>query len=198
MIIDLFSTPIYQVNLQLDNKKLSDLAYYIEKNYSGNIESNLGGYQSQLINDCDDKEFLNLSDSLKYHVKEYHKVFNFDESIEQKIHRIWFNINRYKDTNMPHTHNNSIFTGVYYVKTEENCGDISFKHPCSIFELTWNDYDWNTVNRIYRKSFTENNSPVYKFAPKEGELYLFPAWISHMVESNLSNKDRISISFDTI
>jgi uncharacterized protein (TIGR02466 family) len=198
MILNLFSTPIYQVNLNLDNKKLSNLAYFIEKNYSGNTESNLGGYQSQIINDCNDDEFLKLSNNLQHHVNEYHSVFNFDESIKQKIHRIWFNINRQKDTNMPHIHLNAIFTGVYYIKTNKNCGDITFRHPSPIFEHTWNEGDWNTVNRIYRKSYTENNSAVYKFSPKEGELYLFPAWINHMVEPNLSGDDRISLSFDTI
>ena len=42
------------------------------------------------------------------------------------------------------------------------------------------------------------NSPSYEFIPQDCDLYIFPAWAEHYVESNLSNEDRISLSFDTV
>ena len=36
------------------------------------------------------------------------------------------------------------------------------------------------------------------FRAKENLLILFPSWILHQVETNLSNEDRISIAFNTV
>ena len=36
-----------------------------------------------------------------------------------------------------------------------------------------------------------------KYEPKEGELYFFSGNLSHRVGKNLTNEDRISISFNT-
>ena len=33
--------------------------------------------------------------------------------------------------------------------------------------------------------------------PEKGKLVLFPSWLEHYVEPNLTNEDRISMSFDT-
>jgi uncharacterized protein (TIGR02466 family) len=35
-----------------------------------------------------------------------------------------------------------------------------------------------------------------KIEPEEGKLLLFPAYLQHAVEENLSNEDRIVISFN--
>jgi uncharacterized protein (TIGR02466 family) len=44
--------------------------------------------------------------------------------------------------------------------------------------------------------FNKYNSTIWSFNNVEGELLLFPSWLKHRVEANLSKKDRISISFN--
>ena len=34
------------------------------------------------------------------------------------------------------------------------------------------------------------------FSPKDGDLILWPAWVPHEVEPNLSDKERINIAFN--
>ena len=43
---------------------------------------------------------------------------------------------------------------------------------------------------------TEFNQNVAKIKPQEGDLLLFPAYLPHSVGMNLSNEDRIVISFN--
>ena len=37
----------------------------------------------------------------------------------------------------------------------------------------------------------------YSEQPEKGKLVLFPSWLEHYVEPNLTNENRISLSFDT-
>ena len=38
--------------------------------------------------------------------------------------------------------------------------------------------------------------PIITIPPKENMLLVFPSWVPHAVETNLSNEDRISLSFN--
>jgi ectoine hydroxylase-related dioxygenase (phytanoyl-CoA dioxygenase family) len=40
-------------------------------------------------------------------------------------------------------------------------------------------------------------SSVWSYGPVAGDLIIFPAYLSHFVESNMSAEDRISIAFNT-
>ena len=43
---------------------------------------------------------------------------------------------------------------------------------------------------------TELNQNAVEIAPKEGDLLIFPAYLSHAVNRNLSDEDRVVISFN--
>ena len=38
--------------------------------------------------------------------------------------------------------------------------------------------------------------PINTIAPKENMLVIFPSWVPHAVEINLSDEERISLSFN--
>ena len=38
--------------------------------------------------------------------------------------------------------------------------------------------------------------PIITIPPKENMLIVFPSWVPHAVETNLSKEDRISLSFN--
>ena len=42
------------------------------------------------------------------------------------------------------------------------------------------------------------NSHTWWLRPKEGTLYIFPSWIRHMVKPNMSDEERVSISFNVV
>ena len=55
------------------------------------------------------------------------------------------------------------------------------------------EYDW--CPDVIEK-YNEHNSPNWMISPVENQLLLFPSWLSHRVEPNLTEGERISISFN--
>ena len=86
---------------------------------------------------------------------------------------------------MPHTHPNSDFACVFYVKCDKNA-EISFDNPDIM--RTWVPMNF--------KSFNTNTSPMYSYQPKTNDFLMFPAHLSHKVQVNTTDEDRISLSFN--
>ena len=104
------------------------------------------------------------------------------------MNSFWININRFKDYNQYHTHPGSLFSGVYYIKSLSNSGNIEFKHPASkSIESYWNE----KISNI-----NPSNSCVWEIEPVENRLLIFPSWLEHQVLPNVTQKDRISLSFN--
>ena len=102
----------------------------------------------------------------------------------------WININEYKDYNITHKHPGALISGVYYVKTPKDCGNIIFEHPSESFQSEW---------RMTPSDYNNYNSGTWWLPSEENNLYLFPSWLKHRVEPNLNkNENRISISFNLV
>ena len=48
------------------------------------------------------------------------------------------------------------------------------------------------------QKFNEISAEIIKIEPEEGKLLLFPSYLNHAVEENLSDEDRIVISFNLV
>jgi len=102
-----------------------------------------------------------------------------------QLYNTWININPPKTYIDSHTHDNALFSGVYYIKTPENCGNIVFKRMDNA------RYFMPILSGP--NSFLSTRSEVRS---KEGLLLIFPAWLHHQVLLNNSKEDRISMSFN--
>ena len=111
-----------------------------------------------------------------------------DQKQTVKINNMWTIINTGGSANLRHQHGNSTISGAYYVRAPENCGDIVFydPRPAPVF--------------YYPTAVSSNllNAQVNGITPKEGALILFPSYVDHSVNENLSNEERIVISFNII
>ena len=90
----------------------------------------------------------------------------------------------------PHMHNNSLLSGVYYLDTSKDVGDIKFIRGCGEQEIfpsaiTPNYSEFNWVNS------TETGVKV-----SNGKLLIFPSNLMHSVEPNLSQSNRYSLAFN--
>ena len=88
--------------------------------------------------------------------------------------------------NQAHIHPNNLLSSVYYVKAPKNCGKIIFNNP--------NQISLNRFPKDLKK--TEFSANLQKIEPREGVLLLFPSYLWHSVEPNLSDEDRIIVSFN--
>ena len=183
-LINIFTTGIGVTTFNEDLKKLEKYSYKLKKKSKGRVASNQGGWQSASTQEIP-KETTALILKINEAVQQYSELFKFKRRL--KFSNMWININSYKDSNIPHTHPDCLISGVYYIKTSKKCGDIKFKKSsCIGYHLGSETVkEWNSLNT------------VSWFLPAiENTLYLFPAWVEHLVTPNYSKEDRISLSFN--
>jgi uncharacterized protein (TIGR02466 family) len=183
---DLFKISIYENDLNINNNKLLKHILDLKKKSKGVIKTNITGWQSNhlTLNDSIYNELNNeISNSFLKYINQIPLKNDF------KITSMWANVNGYKDYNVVHDHGSSVISGVFYIKTPKQCGNIFFKHPFS-----------QVMKNVWYGSVKENsyyNATSFKIEPTENKLILFPGWLEHGVESNLNKKEpRISISFN--
>ena len=185
---NIFPVPIHVFDIKdfnLYQKDLIDYAYTLKsKDTDTPKRSNVGGWQSRTfhLNDKSDKLHSLLMDcitslpSLKENINIYSKA--------------WVNINSPGSLNLQHSHPSCDLSGVLWIKCPDKSGNIFFHSP-SGFE-TFQEIE------SYPEDFKNNNNyhHSYWFPPIEGRMLIFPSHLEHDVRENLSNEDRISVSFN--
>ena len=103
-----------------------------------------------------------------------------------KITNMWAIINKGGAANARHHHGNSSLSAAYYVRAPKNSGDIVFydPRPAPVYSHPVS----NKPNYL--------NAMQHSISPLEGLLVMFPGYLDHSVNENLSNEERIVISFN--
>ena len=198
-ITSLFGTPVMEVQLDLDLKKLTEFAFQMQNNDKKGVRfTNKGGWQSNNINEEKHEEFIRLKKEINYFSQIYRsEVFRgmiFNKNVTHSISHIWININEKHHYNDLHIHGESTLSGAYYIKHDglfEN-GDIIFKHPKAAYMniLHWPPGSIEKTNTM--------TADYINITPKSNMLLIFPSWLEHKVELNLKDDTRISLSFNKI
>ena len=85
-----------------------------------------------------------------------------------------------------HSHPNNFLSGVYYVRVHPGADTISFHDPRS-------------QGRVIRPpvvELTSENTDQVVVTVTNGTLLMFPSYLEHSVDANMSAEERISISFN--
>ena len=90
----------------------------------------------------------------------------------------------------PHHHPGIVLVGVYYVQADDNSGDILLHDPRGAIPTFWTD------PQTRRDGPEKDGRTFHRITPVEGMLLLFPNYVIHSVEANLSNRVRLSIILD--
>ena len=85
-----------------------------------------------------------------------------------------------------HSHPNNFLSGVYYVRTHHGADTINFHDPRS----------QASVIRPPVMALSAENTDQAVVNVMNGTLLVFPSWLQHSVAPNLSDEERISISFN--
>jgi len=191
-ILKFFPLPIFQYKLDNHEEHNQNLSKYIYELYEvdkkGLARSNQGGWHSKPF-DLKDKEkapFKFFTDIQKY-VADVFKEYGWHYAPGKvNLTEMWAIINKKNNFNLEHTHPNNYLSAAYYVKAPQNCGSFRVSNP----------------NQIARERIplsdkkTDLNMNIAQIQPVEGDLLLFPAYLPHSVGINLSDEDRIVISFN--
>lgn len=186
MLQDIFKTSIWNIKLDFNLPNLNKEIEEIIKKDKGRKISNTCGYQSNDIEYKKYTQLLFLSEIITLNTQNYRKSLGLDQNF--KFDNMWININKYKDFNMSHIHPACSIAGVFYVKCPEGCGDIVLENGCAdSIEHTWEE----SINK-----YTLNTSSKWTIRAADNLLLLFPSYLTHYVGPNLSNQERISLSFN--
>lgn len=90
----------------------------------------------------------------------------------------------------PHHHPESDLLGVYYVKARPGSGDILFHDARGSVPTMWQD------PLVVDDTNGRSGRVIYRVNPEEGKFVMFPGYLIHSVEPNLSDDVRMSIIFE--
>ena len=129
--------------------------------------------------------FHELAKGLVPHVKEFLDSMKAVPPTQIVCNDMWCTINKPTSIHPRHIHPLSACSGTYYVDAEPEMGNINIHDP----------YDNRAMGAMFEKE-----SPfafdTYSINVKSRKIVMFPGWVSHSVQQNLSNKDRIGVSFN--
>jgi uncharacterized protein (TIGR02466 family) len=187
---DWFPTPIWHFSIenyqQLNTVLLAEIDREQQRDCRGEQLSNiLGWHSASNLHKLD--SFAELTQIIDRNVIEVATFLRWDlQRISTNITTCWAMVNGKYASNALHNHPNSILSGVYYLKTPENCGVLSFTDPRSAAQM---------LNPPIVE-FNLWTLPKISYKPEAGMMLLFPSWLLHGVETNMSEDTRISVSFN--
>jgi len=191
-IYKLFPTPVFHFKLENYQELNIELESYIldlkKKDRDGQRKSNYGGWHSPFFdqkNDSTPKKFASIIQNFlkKIFTDEMGWEYNSDKI---KITAMWSIINKKGSFNIQHNHPNAYLSSVYYVRDPEKSGSIKFFDP----------REQKNIRYPKIKNYTDISAVITEITPKEGDLLIFPAYLYHSVGENLSEHDRIIVSFN--
>ena len=189
----LFPTPVYQNFLEFRPSELKSMIDYVSNldwASDKDIYEGPNGETTKLEADLlSEPELENLRKKIDEEVYNFAKSLQIDFS-KHGLKRInsWGNLQKKGNYIKEHRHNNTQFSGVFYLQTPENSGDIIF----TTRNATW-------INSYWEPSLTgydDLNSFEKRFRPQQCGIFLFPAHLDLYVTPSHSEEERYSISFN--
>ena len=168
------------------NDKWANTLFEIEKTVeSGGKDWEGKTYTTHTTYDiATDPTFTSLIETVTEHVNALAQ--SYGSTAKYKAEHSWANIARAGNYQEYHTHDGSVFSAVYYIKTPEGSGDILFEDP-------------RMPDMLPVKNIPERNSLSFHkigYKATEGTLLIFRSSLRHCVQEGLNIDPRISVSMN--
>ena len=195
----LFSTPIYQAKLsevgKIDMLEIEKSCWSIAQDDEAGQkwceENNYPGYTSYAsLSDLSWRSpiFDDLKKLLDLHVHQFSRELDFNlEGRDLKLEDVWINILAEGGNHSAHLHPNSVISGTIYISMPAETSAIKFEDPRHSMMMA-------APSRLVNAK--EYLKPFIYINPLVGEILLWESWLRHEVPTNMSAKERISISFN--
>ena len=182
-IIPLFSTPVYQSNIYLDNYTVGTLS-----NVSFNQRNRCSISENKKILDLDFCK--NLKQALEEEANEYiYQQLEIDDRYRFKFTDSWIMKHVTNDFSPKHWHWNSVISGILYLDVYPDSGKLLLTND------NYNHLFKQTIG-LKPKYYNIFNSQVWEISPQNGDLIMFPSFLSHAVTHNQNTRDRYCLAFN--
>ena len=200
-LTNLFVTPLYRAKLNdLAKKKVSydelrDTCIAIAEDDEAGQEwcerEGYPGYTSYAsLDDLPWRApiFGDLEKALDKHVAAFCDALGFDlQGKKLKCNAFWINILPEGGTHSSHIHPHSVISGTSYVAMPEGTSALKLEDPRLAMMM---------LSPLRRKDAPQELQPFVYVKPEVGELLLWESWLRHEVPMNMSEEERISVSFN--
>ena len=191
-ILDLWPTKLVRknlVNAEESNRELLKLIREWEK-ANKNLTTN---YRENNPFELDTPATNWLRSEVNQTIIEYLQAIGISFPVDWQIHG-WANINRNGDYHDPHNHPHCYLSGSYYVKMPKTLSARRQRSDVRPNQITF--YDPRTPFNMQSIKGDPYIDPEFTVLPEPGLLMLWPSSLMHFVHPNLSDKIRVSISFN--
>ena len=182
-----FPTPVYYTDLaqadELNARLVEDVRAWRERDPGGTFRSNvpqLGGWHS-----ATDMHLRAEFAALTHEIFELiHGVFTdqgYDDAYEPACDSMWANVNPRGAFNRHHTHPHALWSGVYYVRTPDDCGLLCLTDPRPQAHVITPYFD-------PKRRSAHTWGEVY-YQPRAGRLIAFPGWLVHSTQPNMAGAE---------
>ena len=132
--------------------------------------------------------FKDLVKVLDKHVAEFASDLQFDLGDKKlKLDSLWINILPEGGIHTSHIHPHSVISGTTYVAMPEGASAIKYEDPRSAMMM---------ASPIRMKDARPEMRQFIYVAPDVGDVLLWESWLRHEVPMNMSEEERISVSFN--
>lgn len=134
-------------------------------------------YDCKLLKDRIEKSCLSY-----LHHSRWSGVYDKSQS-PVKLENSWVNFGKRGESHKQHVHPGHKISGVYYFRVSREQGSIVFQNP-------------NPVSNTCEFPSGQIFSSFTNVIPYDGDIILFPSWLSHGTTESTSDEERISIAFN--
>jgi uncharacterized protein (TIGR02466 family) len=184
--MNLFGIPIYINTIKL---KTRDIKYLMDLEYNRIDQNN--GYVTKNTYVFNDDCLKNIKKEILNHLNNF--LFNdlkINKNIIFKMLNSWCTKHNKGDFSQIHVHNNSLISGVLYLKVNKDSGNLIF-HKNSY----WRNIFPKSIDVIF-DDYNEVTSDYWYITPSLGTIVFFPSFLEHSVTKNDSDEDRYSCAFN--
>mgnify|MGYP003138876824 CR=1 FL=1 len=186
VIYSLFSTPVYCSKIELSDKENNFITN--QKFERTTVDNGNRSKNTYILNLKQLKKLKQkIEDKIEIYVREHLKI---NKKCKFYITNSWIMEHEKNDYAQSHIHSNSILSGVLYVKTPLNSGNLNFhsdKHNYSFLGATLKlEYD----------SYNILNCNQWTIAVEEGLIVLFPSNTYHSTEKCCNDEKRYCLAFN--
>jgi uncharacterized protein (TIGR02466 family) len=200
-VTNLFVTPLYRAKLndlakkKVDYEELKSTCLAIAEDDEAGQEwcerEGYPGYTSYAsLDDLPWRApiFGDLEKALDKHVAAFCEALGFDlQGKKLKCNAFWINILPEGGTHSSHIHPHSVISGTTYVSMPDGTSALKLEDPRLAMMM---------MSPLRKKDAAEALQPFVYVKPEVGEMLLWESWLRHEVPMNMSEEERISVSFN--
>lgn len=184
-LIPLFSSLIMVNDTELSETEEKIILDYIDKcTFIKAREDDNSSHISKDYYVLDDPKLAVIRNKIALEVNKYIDHLQFEGQFD--FSSSWITKTKPGEQSHYHTHSNTIFSGIFYIKTKDDCGNVTLT---DFTKTKWG---------IKKKKANVYNSSTWEIAPVKNRIIIFPSNVPHKINKNRTKYTRFSIAFNII